>query len=182
MKRVAMTIGPQFAGKTTFGKKFVELFPGTRLVSLDEIRLKIAGTIYTEEDSFAELQAKYEFGRRVEQHIRTSDELLIFDVFFSSLDDMAHVVQSLRHRGADEVHAWHFVTPAETCIDWSRGRETDRRIPLDVKAARIAQYEELLKREYHVWRGLFDRVDLIDARDTVTIEALRTRLPGLRNS
>lgn len=124
MKRVVLTIGPQYAGKSTFCEKVVAAFPEVALASRDKILMRLFGKVYLDAYSGGHYAAWDELWKEVAHHLgELFDKTLILDAWNGAPEERRNIVQKLRAMGATRVDGWHFVTPLETCIEWMSCRD-----------------------------------------------------------
>lgn len=124
MKRAILTVGPQYAGKSTFCKRATKAFPHVLYVSRDEILVRVFGSTclspYTND---------HEVGlgimwNQIHEQLRRLDEfMLILDAWNGFPREREEMVQKLRRCGAERVDAWYFITPVEQCVEWSIKRQ-----------------------------------------------------------
>ncbi len=124
MKRVILMVGPQYAGKSTFCARTVEIFPDIKWLSRDAVFIELFGTVY-----IGNVPRKYHEGMK-EFWLRVSRELLkpgpgtiLLDVFSASATEWNEMASKLSQMGADRIEAWHFVTPLNQCLAWIKKRE-----------------------------------------------------------
>ncbi len=164
MKRVIITAGPQFAGKSTFCKKAITEFPEIAYVSRDDILNKMFGTAWLDPYTGLHLAGVAAMWDQVRKKITEAQNglTLILDAWNGSWSERFTFNGRVRSFGADRVDVWYFVTPARTCYEWSLLREpvTDR----------TSKWRELTVREdhqrYHGQRilneNLFENIYRID--------------------
>jgi len=124
MKRVVLTIGPQYAGKSTFSEQVVKAYSEVILASRDKVLMRLFGKVYLDSYSGGHYAAWDELWKEVDGHLQQlSNVTLILDAWNGPPEDRRPIVEKLRAMGVDRVEAWHFVTPLETCIKWMEKRE-----------------------------------------------------------
>lgn len=128
MKRVIVTIGPQYAGKSTFCAEVVKAHPDVVLVSRDAILTEMFGSPWLDPytgDHFVGLEKMWEI---VVEHLKQPRITLILDTWNDSPRSRAEIAEKLAQAGAERVDGWYFMTPLVSCVRWSFKRD-----PIPVK-------------------------------------------------
>lgn len=172
MKQVVLTIGPQYAGKSTYCEKIASERSDVAIVSRDKILIGMFGTVWLDSYTGGHTAALEAVWREVAMHLRSADakkKMLIVDAWNGPPDERATMVQKLRDLGAKNVVGWHFVTPLENCLAWSFEKD-----PIEIKNEwskirrdlRIKKYEWVHK-TFCGWgiekEGVFDKVRRLNA-------------------
>lgn len=122
-KHAILTVGPQYAGKSSFCKGIVSAHPDVVYVSRDEILMDLFGTVWLSQYSGKHSVGLDKMWEIVAEHLKQESTTLILDTWNGFTHERADIVQKLRSLGVDRVDAWCFTTPQETCFDWSLKRE-----------------------------------------------------------
>ncbi len=120
MTHVILTIGPQWAGKSTFCEKVIALDPSINLVSRDKILIDWYGTVWLDSYCGGHVAAYEKIFKEVKRFVHPgSDNLLIVDCWNGTASERAGIVERLRGCGVTKVFGWYFVTPRSQCLLWS---------------------------------------------------------------
>jgi|SRR3989344_4715382 len=118
MNKVALTVGPQYIGKSTFCKRVIEESPNIILVSRDAILIELFGSVYLNSYSSGHYVALEKMWELVEAYLKEEDKTIILDCWNDADETRKIIVKKLRALGVEIVGAWYFVTPRETCLKW----------------------------------------------------------------
>jgi predicted kinase len=129
MKQHHFLIGPPGSGKTTFADILLEYFPGSAVISTDEIRRQCYGDPSIQghwPDIFSQVKLQ------CKQTI-AAGKTIIYDATNAKRPWRLSFLRELltlysRHAWV----GWHLTTPLKTCLEWNRRR--DRQVPEDVIA------------------------------------------------
>lgn len=179
MKRVIMTIGPQYAGKSTFCQKVIAAYPKIVFVSRDAILIEMYGTVWLDAYSGGHFAAWERLWQMVTKHLTQEGVTLLVDAWNGPRADRADMLKKFRAAGASRVDAWYFVTPLDVCTQWSFLRD-----PVEAKSvewlqikqkSRISDYRYDYER-YHSQKieseQGFDSIKRIDALEPPLIESI----------
>jgi predicted kinase len=149
MKRVILTVGPMYAGKTTFCRKIRELVPGIVYVRRDDILERHFGSAWVSPyecpPAFVEQQLQWAIAMAMGPAAGDSC-IVIVDTWNGSPRSRSYYCDLLRRYGADRVEGWFFITPPEVCLAHSFLRD-----PLEDEAPRDREWSRRW-REEHVLR------------------------------
>ncbi|OGG41438.1 hypothetical protein A2837_02925 [Candidatus Kaiserbacteria bacterium RIFCSPHIGHO2_01_FULL_46_22] len=123
MTEVILTIGPQYAGKSTFCKKVVELNPDIYFVSRDDILMELFGTVWLGSYSGGHHIAYEIMWKKAKRLIKKKPRLLILDCWNGPTRERLWITDRLKKLGISNVIGWYFVTPFNQCVEWSLGRD-----------------------------------------------------------
>jgi predicted kinase len=123
MKRVILTVGPQYAGKSTFCEKVIARFSDVVLVSRDKILIRMFGTVWLNSYAGGHYAALDVMWKEVSSHFERTELTLILDAWNGSAGERRAIVHKLRTIGASRVDGWHFITPLNTCLRWREVRD-----------------------------------------------------------
>ncbi len=124
MARIILTIGPQYAGKSTFCEKIVALDPSIQFVSRDRILIDLFGTVWLDPYTGGHHAAYEKMWRLIRTLLKNNpDCLLLLDCWNGPNEDRKRIIEKLRRYGVTDVLGWYFVTPKKQCIEWSLLRD-----------------------------------------------------------
>lgn len=135
MKKVILTIGPQFAGKSTFCERVLTQFPHIKYISRDAILREMFGTVWLDSYSGGHFVAWEELWKMVERQCKEKEFTLILDAWNGSRREREDIVEKLRSFGAKYIEGWYFITPLEQCVEWS--------LIMQPISARTKEWEEI---------------------------------------
>ncbi len=149
MKRVILTVGPMYAGKTTFCRRLRELVPEIVYIRRDDILERHFGSVWVSPyecpPDFVEEQLRLAIAMAMGPAAGES-YLVIVDTWNGSPRERAYYCSGFRRHGADRIEGWFFVTPPEACLAHSFLRE-----PIKEKDPKILAWRRKW-REEHVLR------------------------------
>ncbi len=172
MKQVVLTVGPQYAGKSTFCEKVASEHSNVSIVSRDKILIGMFGTVWLDSYTGGHTAALEAVWREVAMHLRSADankKTLIVDAWNGPPSERADMVQKLRDLGAKKVVGWHFVTPLPTCLAWSFEKDPIEiknewsKIRRDIRVASYTGIHETFCRWDIEKEGVFDAVQRLNA-------------------
>jgi predicted kinase len=123
MKQAFLTVGPQYAGKSTFCEVVTKKHPEVILISRDKIRVEVYGSIWTDPYTTDGSEAMDLLWSRVKESMESPDATLILDCWNAAPTTRRQIVDALRQAGAERVEAWYFVTPPQQCAEWLFSRD-----------------------------------------------------------
>lgn len=180
MKRVILTVGPQYAGKSTFCERVVSAHPEIVLVSRDAILTELFGTVWLDHYTGGHVVGWEKMWEIVAQRLQQDGVTMILDAWNGSACERRDFVKRLRSLGAERVEAWYFITPENFCLQWYLKGE-----PPDVKA-RNSKWRQLIYQmridSYHNHYQYFhlQKVELEQGFDFIRrIDPLQTLPPDL---
>jgi predicted kinase len=118
VKQAFLTVGPQYAGKSTFCEAVVAKHPEIILISRDKIRVEVYGSIWTDPYTTDGSEAMNLLWCRVKEGMKSPDATLILDCWNAGPTIRRQITDTLRQAGATQVEAWYFVTPPQQCVEW----------------------------------------------------------------
>lgn len=154
MKRVILTVGPMYAGKTTFCKKLIELVPGVAYLSLDDLKVKLCGSVWFDPDDYPPYLIASAFEGEIREAVGKMGDpsVLIIDAWHGDPSERKSRCEWLWNRGVHRVEGWFFVTPPEICVAQSFLREpvedADPRVLAEKRASREARVLEWTRAFY----------------------------------
>jgi len=180
VKRVIMTIGPQYAGKSTLCAKVIAARPNIVLVSRDAILIELFGTVWLNTYTGGHHVAWSKVWEAIEEHLKRPDVTVLLDAWNGGRHERHGILSKLRILGAARVDGWYFVTPLGTCTEWSLLRDppgegsTEQWTTMRIKN-RISEYRQCYE-TYHD-QGIeaepgFDSIIKINPLDNPAIETL----------
>ena len=120
MKTLLLTSGPRGGGKTTLVKAIKKDNPSIPVVSRDEIRLKLFGSIglnpYTNDSEVAFLAMSKALKSSLSRE--EPSELVILDCWNGFSGERKQIIKTARECGADRVHCLQFFVPLDVCLKW----------------------------------------------------------------
>lgn len=120
MKILLLTSGPRGGGKTTYAEEIKRNQPNIPIVSRDEIRLKLFGSIglnpYTSDTQVA-FTAMSE-ALKLSLSTKESSEIVILDCWNGYSNERKKIIKTARECGAHRVHCLQFFVPLRICIKW----------------------------------------------------------------
>ncbi len=122
MRRVIVTVGPQFAGKSAFCRRVKDLVPKAVLISRDTILAQLHGS-RNAWNIIEHERAQKEMWNAVKESLIPQDVTLILDTWNESTEDRARMIAELMKCGAECIEAWYFTTPLDQCLRWRLKRE-----------------------------------------------------------
>lgn len=116
MRRAALTVGPQGAGKTTFCKTLLAQSADIAFISRDDFLTARYGNA-----AFDPYSGAFEMGMPIfwdnVQVLIQEHEMTIVDAWNGDDRERRSIASKLQNYGAEVVEAWHFVTPIELCAE-----------------------------------------------------------------
>lgn len=157
MKRAILTVGPQYAGKSTFCEKVVVAHPEVVIISRDKLRVQVYGSVYTDPYQTNGWEAERLMWEAVAKHLAQPEIALILDCWNLSAAERQNIFQKLKDYGATRIDLWHFTTSPDTCVQWSLKRDppsggTDERwhqARIDSQSFFCRRNCDLFRRETH---------------------------------
>lgn len=183
MKRVILTIGPQYAGKSTFCENVLKKYPGTHCVSRDKILIRMFGTVWLNTYSGGHFAAWAALWEEVENYVQSLGDkpgTLILDAWNAHREEREGIVTKLRGMGATRVDGWYFKTLLATCTEWSLQRDPPRPLKnpkwADIhKSLRIDEYSRCY-RNFHAQKiqseKILDSIRVINVLDPMPDDIL----------
>lgn len=156
MKRVAVTVGPQGAGKTVFCKQLVCARPDIAYVSRDEVLNEIFGTVWLDPYTQDRRVAIDLMWQKVEKELEKLHTLIILDAWNGSVDQRLQITEKLRELGSDWIEAWYFTTPEDICLGWFLAREDKLRHKTFLGKEITAQF---YRRDYRLYHSRLTKLD-----------------------
>ncbi|MBU6500697.1 MAG: AAA family ATPase [Patescibacteria group bacterium] len=118
MKRVVVTVGPQYAGKSTFCNKIISARNDFALVNRDAILVELFGNTWLYPHSGGHEKGWERLWTMVESHLSNDPITIILDAWNGSKRARQEIAENLRGLGATIIESWYFVTPEEVCLKW----------------------------------------------------------------
>ena len=169
MKRAILPIGLQCAGKSTFCEKVIAQFPHVAYISRDKILTEMFGSPYLNHYDGGHFVGMERLWKEVECALAQPELTLILDTWNAPPSDRVPIAAKLKEYGVAHLEAWHFITPLETCLEWSFVRhpmvmrnkwsEIGRKMRIDDYSRQHRAFLSLTPEK----EGLFDSVKRVDA-------------------
>lgn len=174
MKRVILTVGPQYAGKSTFCKRVAAARPDVVLVSRDAILTELFGTVWLDKYTGGHVIGIERMWEVVAEHLQRDGAMtMVLDTWNGGVGGRRAIVERLRPLGATRVEGWYFITSEDACVEWllkqAPWREVDGKEPSErILRYHIDDYRECY-RAFHAQsiegEGIFDAIQKIDPRE-----------------
>ncbi|MES2224426.1 MAG: AAA family ATPase [Patescibacteria group bacterium] len=166
MKTVILTCGPRGAGKTTYVNNFALQYPGTEIVSRDDILISLYGSTTTVRTFMEDQKTGDTAMDALREAIKRSD-MTILDFWNRTGLGRKNTVKALRETGFDKVVCWYFTTPLEICTEWIQRKSDSEYIS--------AWFYEFDYRSFHeraasVFTDGFDEVITINSSEVFQIK------------
>ena len=142
MIQVALTVGPQGAGKSTFCENFIAEYPSVVLVSRDKVLIELFGSAYLDEGG-GHFIGKLRMWEIVIEHLKSGCTKLILDCWNESCSDRQGITSRLRSLGVEIVEGWHFITPPDVCMNWFLGEFSLKNSRNEERSKLIRKMDEL---------------------------------------
>lgn len=125
MNRLILMCGLPGSGKSTYAKKLMEMNPGWKYVSRDEVRYEYV----TDQAHYFdhETEVYKEFCNRIDMHL-LNENTVIADATHLTLNSRKQLLQHLQVV-PDEVYVCVLATPFEICLDRNAKREGITKVP-----------------------------------------------------
>lgn len=145
MKRVILTVGPMYAGKTTFCRRLRELVPSIGYIRRDDILERHFGSAWVSPyecpPGFVEQQLQHAIALAMGPKAGEA-YVLIVDTWNDCPRDRAYYCSQFRRYEADRIEGWFFVTPPEACLAHSFLRE-----PVEEKDPKTREWRRKWRQE-----------------------------------
>lgn len=82
MKRIIIFIGHPAGGKTSTAYKLAEKLGNSKVIRVDEIKIKISGSVFGKDDAERELWFK-EINKQIKQGLKAHDNVIVDEGFFA---------------------------------------------------------------------------------------------------
>lgn len=123
MKQVALTIGPQGSGKSTFCENYIKTYPNVALISRDKILFEMYGTVWLDPYTGGHYVATKVMWQRLLEQLKSCDKLIL-DLWNGCQEERTYIINRLRSSGVGKVEAWFFITAEDVCVEWFVKRES----------------------------------------------------------
>ena len=82
MKRIIIFIGHSAGGKTSTAHKLAERLGDSKVIKVDEIKIKISGSVFGKDDNERELWFK-EINKQIKEELSKFDNIIVDEGFFT---------------------------------------------------------------------------------------------------
>jgi hypothetical protein len=172
MNIAIVTVGPRGAGKTFYCKEVARRHPSVKLISRDEILIKMFGRT-----SLSPYEGGHEaaYGAMMSQVAKLGKDhqgnlLLILDCWNGYPAERRDIISKLRRIGFESIEAWYFITNVELCIKAYIERSKSERYPSPPSST-----EAFCRHDYRIYHSLAEDVsrEPIDEFDVLEINRAR---------
>jgi predicted kinase len=189
MKRAIVTIGPQYAGKSSYCKRVMALKPALTYISRDEILTQMFGTVWLDSYSGGHYSAWERMWKTVEQAYQVLPcvpTTVLLDAWNGGRTDRQEIANRLRGCGVSHIEGWYFTTSVEQCMTWQDARDPYvpknpgskwAELSLSVRKSTYKGHYDFFHGQHINTEGIFDRVREIDPLKIQPAEALKQLEP-----
>jgi predicted kinase len=181
MKRAIVTIGPQYAGKSTFCQSLLKSHPEIRYISRDQMLIEMFGTVWLDSYTGGHCAAWERMWRTVENECKAGSATILLDAWNGGTSERRDIANKLKSFGVSRTVGWYFVTPLKQCMAWREMRDPYvannpgskwSEIGKSVRDSGYKAHYELFHGQKIQREAVFDRVERIDPTKTAAVDVL----------